>query len=184
MRDCLSLKDGIDRLYRNAYCGLRTNLHWMRLSCYLQFLGKDEFYKSLQEFTCIYCHRRLAFILTQTFKFSETSCEPHSGCQIKCRRRNPNQPRNWMQIEGPSCSNHCSAKYTHTHPTATTVNGTAVPLQAWTGPEVSRRFRIPDFKTIGTWRWEGCKPYAQTAFTPRKYSWYSFLLEAESTPGP
>jgi len=21
-------------------------------------------------------------------------------------------------------------------------------------------------------------------FTPRKYSWYSFLLEAESTPGP
>ena len=22
------------------------------------------------------------------------------------------------------------------------------------------------------------------AFNPRKYSWYSFLLEAESTPGP
>jgi len=27
-------------------------------------------------------------------------------------------------------------------------------------------------------------PYAPAAFTPRKYSWYSFLLEAESTPGP
>jgi hypothetical protein len=27
---------------------------------------------------------------------------------------------------------------------------TAIPLQAWTGPEVSRRFRLPDFKTIGT----------------------------------
>jgi len=25
--------------------------------------------------------------------------------------------------------------------------------------------------------------YAPAAFTPRKYSWYSFLLEAESTPG-
>jgi len=24
----------------------------------------------------------------------------------------------------------------------------------------------------------------QLLFTPRKYSWYSFLLEAESTPGP
>jgi len=26
--------------------------------------------------------------------------------------------------------------------------------------------------------------YTPAAFTPRKYSWYSFLLEAESTPGP
>ena len=30
----------------------------------------------------------------------------------------------------------------------------------------------------------GCQPYAPAAFTPRKYSWYSFLLEAESTPVP
>jgi len=29
----------------------------------------------------------------------------------------------------------------------------AIPLQAWTGPEGSRRLRLPDFKTIGTWRW-------------------------------
>jgi len=28
--------------------------------------------------------------------------------------------------------------------------GKAVPLQAWTGPEVSRRMRLPDFKTVGT----------------------------------
>jgi hypothetical protein len=27
--------------------------------------------------------------------------------------------------------------------------GKAVPLQAWTGPEVSRRLKLPDFKTIG-----------------------------------
>jgi len=26
----------------------------------------------------------------------------------------------------------------------------AVPLQAWTGPEGSRKLRLPDFKTIGT----------------------------------
>jgi len=31
---------------------------------------------------------------------------------------------------------------------------------------------------------EGCQPYAPAAFTPRKLSWYSFLLEAESIPGP
>jgi hypothetical protein len=28
--------------------------------------------------------------------------------------------------------------------------GKAIPLQAWTGPEGSRRVRIPDFKIIGT----------------------------------
>ena len=28
--------------------------------------------------------------------------------------------------------------------------GKAIPLQAWTGPEGSRRLRFPDFKTIGT----------------------------------
>jgi len=31
--------------------------------------------------------------------------------------------------------------------------GKAIPLQAWTGPEVSRRLRLPDFKTISTWMW-------------------------------
>jgi hypothetical protein len=30
------------------------------------------------------------------------------------------------------------------------VKGKAIPLQAWTGPEGSRRLRVPDFKTIGT----------------------------------
>jgi hypothetical protein len=43
--------------------------------------------------------------------------------------------------------------------------GKAIPLQALTGAESSRRLRLPDFKTN------------------RKYSWYSILLEAESTPG-
>ena len=28
--------------------------------------------------------------------------------------------------------------------------GKAIPLQAWTGPEGSRRLRLPDFRTIGT----------------------------------
>ena len=31
--------------------------------------------------------------------------------------------------------------------------GKAIQLQAWTGPEGSRRMRLPDFKTIGTSRW-------------------------------
>jgi hypothetical protein len=38
--------------------------------------------------------------------------------------------------------------------------------------------------TFGTWKWWGCQPQAPAAvFTPRRCSWYSFLLGAESTPG-
>jgi hypothetical protein len=28
--------------------------------------------------------------------------------------------------------------------------GKAIPVQAWTGPESSRRLKLPDFMTIGT----------------------------------
>jgi hypothetical protein len=31
-----------------------------------------------------------------------------------------------------------------------TGKGKEIPLQAWAGPEGSRRLRLPDFKTIGT----------------------------------
>ena len=62
------------------------------------------------------------------------------------------------------------------------VKGKSITVQAWRGPEGPRRLRLPDFYTIGTWMWYGCQPYAPVAFTPRKYSWYSFLSENESTP--
>ena len=62
------------------------------------------------------------------------------------------------------------------------LNGKAVPLQAWSDPEGYRKLRFPDFMT--TVQEGGCQPYAPAAFTPRNFSWYSFLLEAESTPGP
>ena len=59
--------------------------------------------------------------------------------------------------------------------------GKAVPLQAWSGPEGSRKLRFPDFITTAQ---DSGKPYAPAAITPRKYNWYSFLLEVESKPGP
>jgi hypothetical protein len=33
------------------------------------------------------------------------------------------------------------------------VKAKANPLQAWTGPEGSRRLRVSDYTTICTWRW-------------------------------
>jgi len=59
----------------------------------------------------------------------------------------------------------------------------AIPVQPWTVPEGSRRLRLPDFNTVGTWKLQ--RPsYTPAVFTLRRYFWYSFLLEAESTPGP
>ena len=33
---------------------------------------------------------------------------------------------------------------------ASKIEGKAIPLQPWTGPQGSRRLRLPDFKTFGT----------------------------------
>ena len=60
----------------------------------------------------------------------------------------------------------------------------AVPLQAWSGPEDSRKLRFPGFMTTVQDGWQGCQPCAPATFTSRKYTWYSFVLEAELTPGP
>jgi len=70
-------------------------------------------------------------------------------------------------------------------PFAFLVKDKAIPLQAWTGHEGSRGLRLPDSKTVTAL--EGGKvvsPKHWPYLPPRKYSWYSFLLESESTPGP
>jgi len=63
-------------------------------------------------------------------------------------------------------------------------NGKAVPITGPKCPEGSRKLRFPDYVTTAQ---DGGKVVSLThrpLFTPRKYSWYSFLLEDESTPGP
>jgi len=60
--------------------------------------------------------------------------------------------------------------------------GKSVPLQAWSGPEGSRKLPFADLMTTAQ---DGSKVDLRTGrLYPRKCSWYSFLLEAESTPGP
>jgi hypothetical protein len=57
-------------------------------------------------------------------------------------------------------------------------------LQAWSGPEGSRKLRFPDFMTTAQ---DGGKVVSIRHWPPLPpgiYSWYSFLLEAESTPRP
>jgi len=55
-----------------------------------------------------------------------------------------------------SCSQNCRHLFSWIQTPHCNLNndklnkGKAIPLQAWTGPEGSRRLRIQDFKTIGT----------------------------------
>jgi hypothetical protein len=52
------------------------------------------------------------------------------------------------------------------------------------GPEGSSKLRFPDILTTAQDGGKVFQPYAPAAFTPKKYSRYSFLLESESTSGP
>jgi len=60
--------------------------------------------------------------------------------------------------------------------------GKAVPLQAWSGPKGSMKSRFSDFMTTAQ---NGGKVVSLTHRPPLPpgYSWHSFLLEAELTPG-
>jgi hypothetical protein len=56
----------------------------------------------------------------------------------------------------------------------TTGKGKAILLQAWIGPEGSRKVEAPRFQEN-----RNMKVLRLSAlYHPRKYSWYSFLLEA------
>jgi hypothetical protein len=59
----------------------------------------------------------------------------------------------------------------------------AVPLQALSGPQVSMKLRFPDFITT-VQDGGNVSALVPAAFTPRKYTCYSFLLEAEPSPVP
>ena len=61
--------------------------------------------------------------------------------------------------------------------------GKSVPLQVWSGPEGSRKLRFQDFMTTAHGGGKVVSLTHRPHFTPMKSSWYSFLLEAESTPG-
>jgi len=67
------------------------------------------------------------------------------------------------------------------YPDTVLSKGKSVPIQA---RGVQRNLRFPDYVTTAQ---DGGKVVSLTHrphYTPRKYTWYSFLLEAESTPGP
>jgi len=63
------------------------------------------------------------------------------------------------------------------------VKGKSVPLQAWSGPEGSRKLSFPDFMTTAQ---GGCKVVSLMYRPPltQEILLVLNLFEAESTPGP
>ena len=60
-----------------------------------------------------------------------------------------------------------------------------IPIQVWTGPKGGRRLRFPgylDSRCIKVAMLSA--PRTVRHYPTRRYSWYSFLLEAESTSAP
>jgi hypothetical protein len=64
------------------------------------------------------------------------------------------------------------------------MKGKAVLLQAERGPEGFRRFEASRFQDIRHMEVTRLSALRTGCLYPRKYTWYSFLLEAESTQGP
>ena len=63
------------------------------------------------------------------------------------------------------------------------IKGKAIPLQAWTGPEVQGGSGSQISRQLACEGGKVVSPTHRPPLPPRKYSWYSFLLEDESTPG-
>ena len=60
----------------------------------------------------------------------------------------------------------------------------AVPSQAWSGPEGSRKLRFPDIMTTAQDGGKVVSPTHRPPLPQGNNTWNSFLIEAESTPGP
>ena len=62
--------------------------------------------------------------------------------------------------------------------------GKAIPITELDRPRGFQEVEVPRFPDNRHTKVVRLSAYEPAAFTPRIYSWYSFLLEAELTPGP
>jgi len=66
------------------------------------------------------------------------------------------------------CESRAVSSWEHNFLCGQKGKGKTIPLQARTGPECSRRLRLPDFKTIGTRRCKVVSPTHRPPLTPGK----------------
>jgi len=96
-----------------------------------------------------------------------------SNCLITCSSCPENKMRGVKS---------CDMMYNHNF-NMTEYNYKSVPLQAWSGPEGSRKLRFPDFVTTAQDGGKVVSPTHQPPLSPGNTPG-THLLEAELTPGP
>ena len=144
----------------------RTSLQWPS-ACFLRLSSDLQHVSYVSQVISSMFPASLKWSLACLYKLQFCLLSSHIPCRLLSRRKTPSRTvlPNITQYETPHM-NVVSLRGKK--------KGKSVPLQAWSGPESSRKLRFPDFMTTAP---EGGK-------VVRKLSWYSFLLEAESTPGP
>jgi hypothetical protein len=85
-----------------------------------------------------------------------TVCSETLVFKLQTPRNNPKESTRILYLNSPCNTSWLVLGWTSSLPF--TGKGKAILLQALTGPEGSRRLRLPDFKTIGTWRWSPLPP--------------------------
>jgi len=64
------------------------------------------------------------------------------------------------------------------------MNVKSSPVTGLEWPRGFQEVKFPIFYDNNAGGGKVCQPYAPAAFSHRKYTWYSFLSEAETTLGP
>jgi hypothetical protein len=81
-------------------------------------------------------------LLPFTMNAQKFHCQPQSTSQHVCN--------NCMLLELSLTILYAGSSIQNMSEQFISCKGKAIPLQAWTGPEGSRRLRLPNFMTIGT----------------------------------
>jgi hypothetical protein len=139
---------------------------------------------------CGYIQRRLNHSLTS---IEVNSLFPAANKQSKCNfleccntsdvRNNSTSEAHSKYIQRVPRKTDCLL-YLYLTDAVTISKGEVIPVTGRGSPQGCETSRLPHFprQSAHKWRWV-CQPYATVALQPQEDSWYSFLLEAESTPG-
>ena len=90
----------------------------------------------------------------------------------------------WKSIRSRYCKRVAKFTFRPLIPRKIIKKSKSVPLQAWSGPDGPRKLRLPDYVTMTQDGGKFVRLTHRPLFVPRKYSRYSFLLQAEPNPGP